>query len=56
MYFDPSVHVVSYLVPTSNHNAEQGAEIYYTVVSYLVPTSNHNYSIANLQQIQLYLI
>ena len=34
--------VVSYLVPTSNHNSHQVTQCTRTVVSYLVPTSNHN--------------
>ena len=34
--------VVSYLVPTSNHNHFRFVKAHDLVVSYLVPTSNHN--------------
>ena len=34
--------VVSYLVPTSNHNCPRVLSARLYVVSYLVPTSNHN--------------
>ncbi len=37
-----SIIVVSYLVPTSNHNYIAKRKDGTPVVSYLVPTSNHN--------------
>ena len=48
--------VVSYLVPTSNHNHGDAGDVPVQVVSYLVPTSNHNELKVRVWLVQLFLI
>ena len=50
-----SLSVVYLLIPTSNHNVEDGLTRQEKVVYLLIPTSNHNFRVAHSEKWVLYI-